>query len=396
MRVDLTDPSRFADGRFWSDLAWLRENDPVHWHADVERGFWAVTRHRDVLGVYADDQTFVSSQGMRLGHDPDAVGAVSQRMLIVSDPPDHTQLKRVLGRSFGSAELPRLDRLVRQTVSAAVDAALSAGELDLVPLAGRIPNNVICSLMGLPPADWDWIGEVTTEAFDGASDDARAAAHGEVFLYFSDLVAERRKRPGDDYVSRITHDLRETAVPGEQRPLTDEEAVFNCHGVLAGANETTRHAATGGALALAERPDQWQTLVDGGAGTVGTAAQEVLRWTTPAVHVLRTATRAAVIGGVPIEAGARVTLWNVSANRDAAVFPHPERFDVTRAPNRHVAFGGGRHRCIGARLANHELEVFLTELVARVSRLELIGTPQRNASNFTLGLTCLPVRLTPR
>ncbi|GAA2635048.1 cytochrome P450 [Actinomadura fulvescens] len=396
MRVDLTDPSRFADGTFWSDLAWLRENDPVHWHADAEGGFWAVTRHSDVLSVYARHETFVSGQGMRLGDQPDAVGAVAQRMLIVSDPPDHTHLKRVLGKSFRSAEMPRLDRLVRQTVGAALDTALAAGEIDLVPLAGEIPNSVICSLMGLPPADWRWIGGVTTAAFEGPSEDARSAAHSEIFLYFSDLVAERRKRPGDDYISRITHDLRDTAVPCRQRPLTEEEVVYNCHGVLAGANETTRYAAAGGTLALAERPDQWRLLVDGGAEVAGSATEEVLRWTTPAVHVLRTATRPADIGGVPIADGARVTLWNVSANRDADVFPDPDRFDVTRSPNRHVAFGGGRHRCIGARLARHELEVYLTELAARVARIELTGAPRCNASNFTLGLTSLPVRLTPR
>jgi cytochrome P450 len=185
-------------------------------------------------------------------------------------------------------------------------------------------------------------------------------------------------------------------VPGQDRLLTDEEIVFNCNGVLAGANETTRYSTAGGVLALAENPDQWRALRAGGEAAIPAAVEEILRWTVPGVHVLRTATRPATVGGVPIGVGDRVTIWNVSANRDEAVFADADRFLVDRSPNRHITFGAGRHLCLGARLARLELAAFLSELLDRVEKIELRGKPRYNASNFTWGLRELPLRLVPK
>jgi cytochrome P450 len=393
--VDLEDPTLFEGNAFWPVLEWLREHDPVHWRTQPDGpGYWVVTRYQDVAAVYADHETFSSRYGMRLDSNPAAVSAVSQRMLIVSDPPDHTQLKRVLSRSFGQAEMPRIEKLVRRSVRDVVAEAVASGELDFLDAARRIPNYVVCALMDLPRADWEWVGQVTTEAFEGADEEARAGAHGDIFLYFAELVAERRTRPGDDFVSRIAHDRRVGDVPGEERPLTDEEIVVNCNGVLAGANETTRYTTSGGVLALVEHPDQWRALVDGGEPAVGPAVEEVLRWTTPGVHALRTVLRPAHIGGVRVGVGDRVTVWNVSANRDESVFARAACFDIARAPNRHLTFGAGRHLCLGARLARLELTVLLTELVEQVAEMELTGAPRFNSSNFTWGLRQLPVRLT--
>ncbi|MFG1945689.1 cytochrome P450 [Nonomuraea sp. NPDC048826] len=391
--VDVTDASLFGRNAFWPMFAWLRRHDPVHRHPEPGGpGFWVVTRHRDVTRVYTDSETFSSRHGMRLGSVDKAVAAVSQRMLIVSDPPEHNRIKSVISKALGHSELPRMERLARAAAARAVDDVLERGEVDFYEVAKRLTNHVICSLMGIPAGEWDWVCDTISAAFEGDDDEGKSRAHSEIFLYFSELLAERREEPGDDFISRIATDQR-VAATGGRRPLTDEEIVFNCSGVLSGANETTRFSTAGAVLAFAEHPDQWEQLRSGGDAAVPAALEEVLRWTVPGVHALRTAVRPATIGGVDIAPGDRVTLWNVSANRDEEEFEQADRFLVDRTPNRHVTFGAGRHLCIGARLARLELTVFLSELAGRVRTIELRDRPTYNASNFTWGLSRLAVRL---
>lgn len=394
--VDLTDPELFSSNRFWRVLAWLRANDPVHWHPETDGpGFWAVTRHEDVSAVYADHESFSSRFGMRLGSNADAVASVSQRMLIVSDPPDHTQLKRVLSKAFGPAGIPRLERLVHQVVREVIAEAVRKGDIDFLDVAKLIPNYVVCAVMDLPRQDWDWVGRTTTDAFEGETEDIRSGAHGEIFLYFDDLLRKRRGGTGDDFVSQVARDRRAVGTDGEERLLSDEEIIFNCNGVLAGANETTRYSTAGGVLEMARNADQWRALKAAGAPAIPRAVEEILRWTVPGVHAMRTAVRPVTVGGVRVAVGDRVTLWNVSANRDEAVFDQPDRFLLDRAPNRHITFGAGIHLCLGARLARLELSAFLGEWIRQVASVELTGEPRYNASNFTWGLRHLPVRLVP-
>jgi cytochrome P450 len=343
-----------------------------------------VTRYDDIVAAYSDHDTFSSRFGMRLGSSAEAVAAVSQRMLIVSDPPDHTHIKRVLAREFGPSEMPRLERIVRSVAHDVLAEAVEAEEVDFLDVAKLLPNYVVCAVMDLPRGDWAWVGRTTTEAFEGADELRRAGAHGEIFLYFEELLHERRGTDRDDFISRVARARRDTDRPGQDRLLTDEEIVFNLNGVLAGANETTRYSTAGGTLALIDAPEQWRSLRDGGGAAVPDAVEEVLRWTVPGVHALRTATRPGIVGGQVIAVGERITLWNVSANRDESVFGgDAESFRIDRSPNRHITFGSGRHLCLGARLARLELGAFLSELADQVGELELMGEPAYNASNFT-------------
>jgi cytochrome P450 len=387
--IDLTDDAAFGGSEFWPAMAWLRDNDPVHWH-EAGGGFWAVTRYADAVEVYRDSDAFSSRYGMRLDTNPDAVAAVSQRMLIVSDPPEHTQLKRVLNKSVFPDDL---DGLVREIVRELLAEALAAGELDIVDVIRRLPTRVVCALLGVARPDWDWLGRTMNGAFEGEDEAARSGNHAEIFLYFTELLAKRRKDPGNDFISKVATDRRDT--PDGERALTDEEIIVNCNGVMAGGNETTRYSAAGGLLAFIQHPDQWAALRAGGQDVIPTAVEEILRWTTPGVHVMRTAMRTARIGERDIAVGDRVTVWNVSANRDERAFPEADRFRVDRTPNRHLTFGGGRHLCLGAKLARLELAIFLEELGRQVSTVELIGEPAYTASNFTWGCRYLPVRLTP-
>ncbi|MCX5588429.1 cytochrome P450 [Streptomyces erythrochromogenes] len=396
MEIDLLDPGPFGRNDFWPTFTWLRANSPVHWHPEPgsdDGGFWALSRHRDIMKVYADSDTFLSARGMRLGSDPAAVAAVAQRMLIVSDVPHHTRLKRALGQAFGPQQMPRLEALVEQVVADLVTEAAERDELDFIDLAKQLPNRVVCAILGIPRADWAWIGALTTDAFDSPDEAVRSSAHSEIFLYFIELLAERRARPGDDLVSQIAHDTLVDEGDGSERPLSDHEIVFNLNGVLSGANETTRYSAAGAVHMFAEHPDQWRLLRALGQDGIAPAVEEILRWTTPGVHALRTAARDTEINGIPVAAGARVTLWNVSANRDEDVFADPHSFRVDRRPNRHVAFGHGRHLCLGARLARFELGALLTEMLAVLDGFELTGPATFNSSNFTWGINSLPVRL---
>ncbi|ARE77867.1 MULTISPECIES: cytochrome P450 [unclassified Streptomyces] len=396
MEIDLLDPGPFGRNDFWPTFTWLRAHSPVHWHPEPgsdDGGFWVLSRHRDIMKVYADSDTFSSARGMRLGSDPAAVAAVAQRMLIVSDVPHHTRLKRALHQAFGPAQMPRLEAMVEKVVGELVAEAAERDELDFIDLAKQLPNRVVCAMMGIPRADWAWIGALTTDAFDSPDDEVRTNAHSEIFLYFIELLAERRARPGDDLVSQIAHDTLVDEGDGVERPLSDHEIVFNLNGVLSGANETTRYSAAGAVHMFAEHPDQWRLLRGLGESGIAPAVEEILRWTTPGVHALRTAVRDTEINGIPVAKGARVTLWNVSANRDEDVFADPHSFRVDRRPNRHVAFGHGRHLCLGARLARFELGALLTEMLGVLDGFELAGPVTFNSSNFTWGINSLPVRL---
>ncbi len=397
MRIDLLDPGLFERAEFGEVFAWLRANEPVHRHDEPDGpGFWVLSRYTDVVAVFGDDELFSSRFGMRLDSKPEAVEAVAGRMLIVTDPPDHTQLRQVIGRAFGRSAMVRIEQVVRRVVAAVVAEAVERAELDFLDVAKKIPNHVVCELMGLPREHWEWVGDTTTDAFDAPDEDDRVAASGELFLLFTELLMERREAPGDDFISMIAQARQRERGGVEGRELTDEEVVVNCNGVLSGANETTRYSMAGAVLELARDPAHWHWLRTAGEAGVASMVEEVLRWTCPGVHALRTVTRPTEIGGVPIAAGDRVTVWNVSANRDETVFSDPDRFRPDRTPNKHVTFGAGRHFCIGARVARLELTTFLTELLARVERIELTGEPRYNSSNFTWGLRSLPVRLVPK
>jgi len=387
--IDLSNADMFAADTMWDSLARLRSEAPISHHTASDGDHWALTRYHDVFAVYADTEHFASRFGMRLGSDPDAVDAVAQRMLIVSDAPDHPVLKRILMRWFGPEQWPTMQRLVDGVVTDVLADSVGR-DLDFIEVAKALPNHVVCALMDLPRSDWEWVGAITTGAFDDHG--AATASNSEIFLYFMDLLEQRRRRPGDDFVSWVATRGQD----GAGRALTDEEIIFNCNGVLAGANETTRYSAAGGIAAFARYPEQWARLGTLGPDGVPAAVEEILRWTTPGVHALRTVTAPVCIRDVQLLPGERVSLWNLSANRDSDVFTDPDRFMVDRTPNRHLAFGHGRHLCLGARLARYELQVLVAELLNRVERIELTGPLAHTRSNFTWGVEQCPVFLTPR
>lgn len=394
--VDLADPALYSDGDPVAAWAELRRTSPVYRNPASSVGpFWALTGYAETSVVLRDSATFSSERGMVLGIDPRTGDPAAGRMLVVTDRPRHPKLRKVVAGVFTARTLQRLERDLRSTVHELVGRATSAPACEFVDaVAARLPVAVVCDLLGLPSADRDWMYHLTSVAFGGGdprlsgevTSDDRAEAYAEIFDYYREVAESRRRNPADDLVSILVHG----EIDGS--PLDVEDVLLNCTNLIVGGNETTRHAASGGVLAFAERPELWQALRAGPA-TTGDTIEEILRWTTPGMHVLRTATRDVELGGTAVRAGEAVVAWLAAANRDPAVFEEPETFQPTRRPNKHLAFGHGSHFCLGAALARIELRALFEELAEQVERIELLEPARRVRSCVLRGIRTLPVRL---
>jgi cytochrome P450 len=399
--LDLADPALYETELPEQVWAELRRRGVPHWNAEEKGpGFWVITKYDHALAVYKGTHSFSSERGMMLGTDraaaAAAAGAAAGKMLIVTDPPRHARLRQIVNAAFAPRSVERLVDIIRATAVELLEDVVDAGPCDFVrDVAARLPVAVICQILHVPRADWDLMVDLTSTAFGGvdvsdpASVAAQAQAHADIFYYYTSLVAERRRNPGDDVVSALASGVIDGV------PITDEEAVLNCHGFITGGNETTRHASSYGLRALVDNPWEWERL-RGDASLVPTLVEEILRWSSPGMHILRTATRDVEIGGAQIEAGEAVTIWNPSANRDEDAFVEPERFLIDRNPNRHLTFGIGEHFCLGGPLARVELRVLFEEIRSRVATIELLGEPRRLRSNFLRGFVSMPAALSSR
>jgi cytochrome P450 len=396
--VDLFDPSFHATGDPHAVWARLRATAPLHRQELPDgRAFWSVTRHRDVCRVLAEHRLFTSQRGsllMQLGRGDAAAG----RMLVATDPPRHAQLRRPLTRLFTGPALTAMTGLIREAARAVL-APGDDGPWDLARRAAELPMAVAGALMGIPAQDrpelvrWTGMAAAPTDPlFAVAGEGATLAiAHHELFEYFSGL-ARAKAGGGADADDLVGHLLSVHAGDG---PLSHDEVVVNCYSILLGANATTPHTITGTVLALMEHPGQYRAAATDPSLVPG-LVEEGLRWTSPASSFLRHATEDTELAGGRVRGGDPVVAWIGSANRDETVFPDPDRFDIGRVGNRHVAFGHGPHHCLGAAMARLTLRVFFEETLRLVEAFEPAGPPVRLVSNFVAGHTHLPVRTVPR
>ncbi|NEB40846.1 cytochrome P450 [Streptomyces sp. SID14515] len=392
--TDLADPELPRSGRTEEIWKELREQSPLYRNERANGpAFWAVLSHPLANQVLRDSANFTSEKGMRLDHNPLATEASAGKMLIVTDPPRHGKIRRIINSAFTPRMVKRLEDTMRSTVVETLEEALEKGTSDFVDAAARLPVSVICDMLGVPKEDWGFMLDRTMIAFgsdavDGGEDQAMraAAAHTDLLMYYDELVELRREDPQEDVVSAMV----QGEVDGE--PLTDEEIFLNCDGLISGGNETTRHATVGGLLALMDHPDQWDRL-RADPGLLPSTVQEVLRYTSPAMHVLRTANQDTELEGRAIAAGDEVAVWLSAANRDGQVFENPDAFDVGRSPNRHLTFASGTHFCLGSALATMELSVMFEELTRRVGAAGHAGPVQRMRSNLIWGFESMPVAL---
>jgi cytochrome P450 len=391
VKIDLADPDLYSHGDPYAVWRWLREHDPVYWHSPAELpGFWVLTKYDDVRAVYRDPATFSSAGGILLRPESYGGDPGGGSTLALTDPPRHRQLRALVDDWFSPRSVRLLDAEMREVAHDVIMRALERGRCDFVTdIAARIPLYVICKMMGVPKAEWERLFKLTNDAFGAGDALERRLAHLEILQYFEELAKVCARSPADDLVSV----LATAHIDG--RKLTLEEMILNCDNLLVGGTENTRIAASGGMLAFIQHPGQWQSL-SAEPALLHSAVEEVLRWTSTATHIMRTTTRPVAIRGRQIEAGERVTLWNPSANRDESVFDDPDRFNVSRKPNRHLALGTGEHFCLGGTLGRAELRLLYEELLRSTERIELDGTPVMLSSIVVNGPERLPVRLVPR
>lgn len=398
-RIDLVDPASFANGQPWEQLRWLRANDPVHWHPEPAggRGFWALTRYDDVRAVGRDSALFSSVPTIMIP-DP-APGQTLEifgdhAMMLTLDPPRHTQYRRLISREFTPRAARALAPRIAELAGQIVDAVIERGACDLVAdVAGELPSYVVAELLGLPQDDGRKLYALTETihaAPESVPPGAGASAVMQMFAYAQEVIAEKRARPRDDLATKILH----AEVDGRRLDDIDFQLFFLL--LVDAGGDTTRNLLGGGMLALFEHPDERRRLERDLEALLPTAVEEMLRFVSPVVYMRRTATRDTELGGRKIRAGDKVVMYYGSANRDESVFRDPDRFDVARAPNPHVAFGGGgAHFCLGAHLARVEIEAMLREILLRLPDIEPAGPATWLPSTFISGPKQVPVRFTP-
>jgi cytochrome P450 len=407
----------------WKEWDLLRREAPIHWYErDGIDPFYAITRHQDVLTVSKHSEVFVNSRRLRLqSRSDDERQAISIRMrnemrgwdpdepsdFILMDDPRHRDFRLLTAKRFTPAALRKLEvhfaDLSRQFASEFETELAASGQrgesCDFVKgFAEKLPLAAIGEMMGLPDGDWKRLKQLTNvmigapevDFFEDGEDRNVGVwrAVEEMTEYMIRLVHDRRAKgpAAEDLSTQLIH----STLYGSQ--LTEQQLQGYLFVILAAGNETTQNAISGGVNALLENPEQ-RDLLCANPELVVSAAEEILRWTSPVLQFARTAIEDFELSGVEIKAGEDVGMWYPSANRDEAVFENPYAFDITRNPNRHLAFGGyGAHFCLGANLARWELRAALRALIPVLPKMELAGRAERVPNLHVSAIHRLPVR----
>jgi cytochrome P450 len=382
--IDLTDTAIYNQGFPHDAFTTLRRESPVDWQtfsADTrgnhDAGFWVLSRYDDVQAANRDTELFCSIDGPALLSEPGMRGT----MLVSMDGRDHVRQRRLISAGFTPRMVGRLEEQARTWAISIVERARQMGTCDFVQdVAYRLPMHMIADIVGIPVEDREWLFGLTKELLQGgdphqvASPREFQALQVQMFEYAQELGRRKRAEPQDD-VWTILSTVEIETDDGQRTALGETELDMFFFLLTIAGSETTRNAIAGGLIALIAHPDQLAILRHR-PDAIRLAAEEILRWTSPVAYFARRATRATEIRGVPIAEGDRVTLWYPSANRDEEAFEDPFRFDVTRTPNNHVAFGGGGpHFCLGANLARREIAILFEELLARTSDIEILAPP---------------------
>jgi cytochrome P450 len=409
--ADLSSHDSFTRGAPHNTFARMRRDDPMAWcDYPGARGFWSVTRHADILALNREVTTLSSAHGIRL-EDQSEEEVIARRTFQETDPPEHSRTRMLVAKAFSKPMVALFEEQVRDLCREILDSALPQHEFCGVKhIARQLPMRMLGRILGTPDADLDWLvakgdaliantdAEFTTHVLDLADTDAyrlmpfRSPAGAELYDYAQRLMADKRAR-GD--TRGVLHLITQPDSAGNV--ITDTEfRNFFCLLVAAG-NDTTRYSIAAALHAFAHQ-DGLLELLRGqprGAPIWDTAADEFIRWASPAMYFRRTAVRDFEFHGKPVRDGDKVVFWFVSGNRDETAFDQPMRVNLHRSPNRHLAFGqGGPHVCLGMWLARLEVRVLLQEFVDRVCRVEPAGAHEFLRSNFVGGIKRLPLRFT--
>ena len=393
----------FINGQPFDIFKRLREEAPIYWHEeslDFEPGFWALTKHEDIVRVSKDPMTFSSAVGghlMTMGDpevvDPSAVAAIIGNM-IGMDPPDHQIYRKMVAPSFTPKAIRTLEGDMRLKIRELLENVEDKGEFNFVTeISEQLPLWVLCEMMGIPESERPKIRDLVNNLTDASiQQDPNNAFqiwvnYMELFKMGRDMIEERRKSPTDDLMSVVAN----TKIEGGELPPELLDGFFLLM-VIAG-NETTRNTLTGGLMALTDNPEEREKLLKDPA-LISNATDEMLRWVTSVIYFRRTATKDTNIRGQDIKAGDKVVMWYGSANRDEQIFEDGHLFRVDREnAKKHLAFGAGEHLCLGNRLGHMQIRILFEELLDRFPNIHSTSDPVRIPSNFLAGISELKVRI---
>ncbi|TJZ74980.1 cytochrome P450 [Rhodococcus oryzae] len=395
---DLTDPAVYEARLPAEEFADLRRTAPVWWSPQSpdkggfgDGGYWAVTKHADVKEVSRNGAVFSTWQNSaipRFADDtPRETIDMLRNLLLNKDAPEHTKLRKLISRAFTPRSIADLRPALQARAESIVKQAAAGGTGDFVTqVAAELPLQAIAELIGVPQDDrgkiFDWSNQMM--GYDDPEFAAASVTATTELLGYSYLMAEQRKQcPAGDLLTTLV----EADVDGEA--LTSEEFGFFVLILAVAGNETTRNAITHGIMAFLDHPDQWELYK---RERPATAVDEIIRWATPVTAFQRTALSDTQLGCQEIAAGDRVVMFYASANFDEDVFENPMEFDITRAENPHLSFGGtGAHYCVGANLARMEVGLMFDAIADHMPDLSRIGDPRRLRSGWINGIKELQV-----
>jgi cytochrome P450 len=394
--VSLADPRTYSEGMPYEAFRKLRERAPVAWHPYKDgTGFLALTCYDEILAVSHDSATWSSEMdGVHFDvPGPDDLADIRGIMMLTMDPPRHTALRQLVNKGFTPRRVAKLNEHIADMARDLVDRVVESGECDFVnDVAGALPSYVIAEMLGIPLEDGYRLYELTEIMNSGVAGEysPRAAdAAIKMFAYATELAARKRAHPGDDIATSLVC----AEVDGQR--LTDMEFNFFFLLLIVAGGDTTRNLVAGGMCALIEHPEE-RAKLEADPSLLPTAIEEMLRYVSPGIVFVRTATKDTELRGVRVKKGDRAAMFYPSANRDETRFADPDRFDITRTPNPHVAFGGGgTHFCLGANLARVEAAAIVSEVLSRMKDLELAGPVERTPSTLINGIHSMPVQFTP-
>jgi len=393
MEIDLLNPASFIGGHPHEQYDWLRDNEPVYRHDEPGgAGFWAITRHQDVYDIGRNAALFSSEPTIMIADpDPDQANfSGPYKMMLMMDPPEHTAYRKLISREFTQGPAKHYSQRIKELATQIVDDIIDKGECDFVTdIAGEMPSFVIADLMGLPLDDGRELyklTEVIHSAPETLPDNAIPEAVMKMFEYGQGVINEKRANPGNDLASKLlTAEL-------DGKKLEDTEFLLFFMLLIDAGGDTTRNLVATGLHELLRHPEQLALLQSDVERYLPGARDELLRWTSPVIYMRRTATRDTELRGKQIREGDKIAMYYGAANRDGAAFDNPNDLDITRSPNKHLAFGGGHHVCLGQWFARLEIDAIMKEVLTRMEDIQIAGETSWMPSNFISGLTSMPVR----
>lgn len=405
--ADLSSHDTFSGGAPHNTFARLRREDPMAWTDwDGGKGFWSVTRHKDILELNRNYELMSSAQGIRM-EDQTYEEYLARRTFQETDPPEHMKTRIKVAKAFSKPVVAQFGDQIKELCDTILDEALEKGEFDATAeIARKLPMLMLGRIIGTPDEDLPWLvkkgdeliantdPDFTDNVLDKMETDAyrmmpfNSPAGAELFEYAKDLM-DKKNRTGD--TNGVLHMILQPDKDGNVMPELEFRNFF-CLLVAAG-NDTTRYSIAAGIQAMAHQQELLGQMQDGG-DIWETAPDEIIRWATPALYFRRTATQDFEMHGKQVREGDKVLLWWSSGNRDEDAFQDPFRVNLFRTPNRHVSFGqGGPHVCLGMHLARLEVKILFQELAKRISSIEPNGPHKFLRSNFVGGIKSLPVKV---